>query len=335
MNKIEKKNDKFFSVIEEIMQQQNRKYSIDCNNIEFIDSSIFHSTLPIQTPLIATRNVETYRNCMNTISLTSFFTWIRQTKANERKYAVLYRLSFEKQIFWKIQHLPDILKWISLVHSKYSSTLSEMSCNQLYINNIFETAKYNKWGDMNDWNQKWEYFKNKWNDLKSINVTNQNISDDKKSNSICCSLIGTKGSKILKANRKSIKTLITANNQFLKEQPSIDINLFDIKSYHLIDSASILGIIKRNATPWICYDTNYDKKSETYIKFDLTRIENEIYNKCIVGRNRLNVKFCNFEFIASNNILKLIQNLKIKQETLNFEVWYLFDKQFETNTQKK
>ncbi len=64
------------------------------------------------------------------------------------------------------------------------------------------------------------------------------------------------------------------------EQPSVDVNLFDIKSYHLIDSESILDIIKANSTPWICYDTStsFDKKSETFIKFDLIQMDTEI--KC-------------------------------------------------------
>eukprot|EP01084_Bolivina_argentea_P020611 38325_1 len=341
ISKIQQKNEKFANVIIEIMSKQNENYCLDFNKIQikFVDKEVFHCTYTIQTPLILSRNQDLRFQFMRIIGIDSFFQFLQQTSQNQSKYPILYKLTRQRQssLFWNIQNLPPILLWIKLIHSKYNSTLSQESCNNLNINDVFEAAKYNKWGDIKQWNQKWETFAKHWNNLRlcNNNVNINEINDAKKSNSIYSSLIGSKHNETLKNNMKCIQQLINTQNEFLNDVKSININIFDINSYHLIDTASMVSIILKYSEPWICYNVYIDKESKLYIKFDLNKIEKEIYNQCIAGRYRLNVTFNDFEFISNNNTLKAIQNLQIKQEILNFETWQLFDQQFETNIQRK
>eukprot|EP01084_Bolivina_argentea_P185940 320565_1 len=306
--KMQNKNDNFAGVITKIMNEQKQEYEINIDKIEFVDSLIFYSTHKIQTPLINSNHSEIYQNCINTITQQSFFNFIQKATVNEEKYPILYKLSQQSYPFWCIQNLPDILRWMSLVHSKYSCKLSESSCDALYIKDVMSAAKFNKWGDFADWKQKCELFKTRWNHLNRFGVTNEVIHDNMTLNSIYSSAISCHGNCRLQKNWNSIYKLIEANNEFLNEKPMIHIDLFDIKSHHLVDSGmSLSNIITQNAKIWVCYDTYHDKKSKTYVIFNLNRIEQEIYSKCIMGRNRLNVKFSNFEFIGGNNILKSIQ----------------------------
>ena len=133
-----------------------------------------------------------------------------------------------------------------------------------------------------------------------------------------------------------IKKLINLNNSFINNAKDIiNINFFNIKHNNLIQTTTknIIEIIKLNAKPWICCDNI--NRSEIFILFDLETIENEINNKCIIGKKKLNVKYNNFEFISNKNMFKLLQSLKIKQEILDGKIYYKFEKQFETNAQKK
>ena len=152
----------------------------------------------------------------------------KTTTRNQTEYPTLYKLSElkekEKSLFWCIQNLADILSWIGLIHSKYNSTLSQESCNKLNIDDVFESSKYNKWGDIQQWNQKWQLFKNKWNNLKLYNVEMNAIDDDMKSNSIYSSLMsGKHNNKIqtLQNNQECIESLININNEFLNDKQSI------------------------------------------------------------------------------------------------------------------
>jgi len=102
-----------------------------------------------------------------------------------------------------------------------------------------------------------------------------------------------------------------------------------------MDTQRILDVIKSNAKPWICFAAKGNSAPESYVIFDLPRIEKLIRDRCIYGRYDLRVKYANFDFVGSKNMLQLIQKIRIPQETLNYEVWHAFDSKFESNAQRK
>ena len=117
----------------------------------------------------------------------------------------------------------------------------------------------------------------------------------------------------------------------------------NLESKIRIKSTLSTFIIKSNATPWICCESDefiiQDKKSEeeeddegfsdkaapeAYIIFDLSRIENEIREKCIAGRCKLRIKYQNFDFVGSKNMITLIQEIRIRQNKVNGNLNFMF-----------
>eukprot|EP01083_Nonionella_stella_P310494 1103256_1 len=325
------KNDQFAAVLIEIMGKSNKKYKIDFDRIEFVDSRTFHRTYSIQTPLIASIHGELYDKCMSKVSVASFFAFV--DKSMQQKYPVLYGLSAMNatDAFWCIPRLPNVVQWMSLVHSRYTATLSRESCAEVSIDDVLAAAQYNKWGDMKEWTSKWKLFEREWNASFPAKV---------EKSTIYSSLIGTNdrcGVPRLFANYKCVQTLIHSHNNYLMKTAGCkSLNLFDIKSSDLVDCrhSLLLQIIGANARGWICYNTHCEKECATYIVFDMQRIEEEVFNVCIAGRKRIRVTFDNFKFVGSNQMFKYIAQLK-EQTTLSYHVWHAFDAQFETNVQRK
>ena len=125
---------------------------------------------------------------------------------------------------------------------------------------------------------------------------------------------------------------ILGNNRFIARK---SIDNIPITSSMISDDTNIEDI--KNNIKYQYHDLQKSNKipPEAYIMFDLSRIENEISDKCIYGRNKLKINYPNFEFVGSKNILRLIQSIKINQQVIKFETWRLFDGQFESNSQRK
>ena len=154
---------------------------------------------------------------------------------------------------------------------------------------------------------------------------------------ISSSLIAKRSSdQIIKNNIEAIHNMIRINNEFVPNgSQTKSVSFFHLRKNHLINTEIILDIIRSNAKPWICYDIKSKKQPESYIIFDLPRLEMEIRDKCMFGRYKLKIRYQNFDFVGSKNMLKLIQSIKVNQETLNYEIWHVFDRQFESNIQRK
>eukprot|EP01083_Nonionella_stella_P073155 197581_1 len=295
----------------------------------------FNEKLGIRAPLIQQFNPQIYDQAMESITIPSFFKFFR-VDSEVNRHPLLTKIKQQPKQFWMLPQLPDIAQWIKLIHSKYMGTLSTTACAEFTMDHVFKQCQLHKWGDPIAWKRQFTKYKESMNAMSSkINLPpsdhgNVNIP-------ISCSLMGKHPSnKQIKNTVQCIADMIDIHNDFVQDGTQVhNVSFFDLRKNHLIDTNNILNIIRSNAKAWICFDVKGKAAAESYIIFDLDRIENEIRNKCIFARYKLRIKYHNFDFVGSKNMLQLIQSIKIKQETLNYEIWHSFDSQFESNLQRK
>eukprot|EP01083_Nonionella_stella_P215997 776948_1 len=211
------------------------------------------------------------------------------------------------------------------------------------MNDVWKHCKLHKWGDINEWKQGFQIYKDAMN---SISVNGNKLLDTRPNckiwkckdcglrnpgyrlkclacykdrfvtkrashrnisiNSISSSLIGKNVNQMTKNNLKQIQKMIDIQNTFLTNDSHLTehCDFFDLRPEQLIDTTKILNIIRTNCKPWICYDTKNKLPSQTYLTFNIERIENEIKEQCIDGRNQLKIKYRHFECIGSKNMLR-------------------------------
>ena len=215
-------------------------------------------------------------------------------------------------------------------------TSSPTACKTFMIEDVSKQCRLHNWGDTNQWKQRFMKYKK----LMSSMSDNINLPPSDRGNihiPITSSLIAKKSNdEYIKNNMQCIHSMIKMNNDFIPNgSQTKSVSFFNLRRNHLINTENIINIIRSNAKPWICYDAKNKSAPESYIIFDLSRLEMEIRDKCLFARYKLRIKYQNFDFVGSKNMLKLIQSIKIAQETLNYEVWHSFDRQFESNIQRK
>ena len=251
-------------------------------------------------------------------------------------YPILKKINEQQDRFWFLLELPQIFRWMKKIHDNYTGKLSESGCKELMMVDVFKQFKWKqnlkenrrKSIQLNTTNIS---FKDEFEKYKESmrNISNNKINLLSSSNakiSILSSIIVSNNDNI-----KYIQDMIDIHNKFFDSNNNFKskrVSLFHLEMDDLINTENVLSIIKSNAKPWIASSDGEDN-------IVLEKIEKEIKSKCISGKVKLNIKYDNFEFIESQKTLKLIQSLDIKQNTLNFEIWYLFDKQFENNQERK
>eukprot|EP01083_Nonionella_stella_P076595 208809_1 len=317
---IQKGNSKLAGVIIQTISKKDESKDMDPKAVQFVSSEAdFNKQLDIHLPLTKQFNSEVYTEAVQSIELESFFDIF---VPNEKTYPILTQLEQQPPLFWFIHTLPQIINWIHLIHTKFAGTLTEQNASTFMIKDVFKLCKLHKWGDPNEWRQQFEQFKDGMNAVGAL----QDDSSTKISITSC-----------LASSMQNIQSIADVNNAFIAHH-TIQMkhqHLWNVRSDHLVNVQHILHIMKQNIKPWICYDSHNELQPETYIIFDSVRIEKEIFNKCILGRQRLKIEYESFGFVGSRNMLKFIQSLRIKLEILNYETWHLFDKQFASNVQRK
>eukprot|EP01083_Nonionella_stella_P223990 797692_1 len=336
INEIQGDNSPLAAMI--IQSMHSSKKSKKVKSTKYVESDeAFNPKLSIRAPLVRQFNPEIYDEAHKLITIANFFEFA--VGGNHMMYPVLSKLksmNTRRGSFWKMHRIPDIAQWMKLIHSKYMGTLSEQGCREFVMNDVFKQCKLHKWGDQNEWKAMFTEYRDHLNHI-SDNPQIQISSSDVKA-AISSSLIANKcGNKQIQNNLKSIQTMIRINNYFAStiSMDIRDIAFFDVRKEDLMNTQIVLDIIKSHSKLWICYDPRDRLPPETYIIFDLERIEHQIQNKCIFGRKRLRIKYQNFQFVGSKNMLRLIQSIGIEHEILNYELWHLFDQKFESNMQRK
>eukprot|EP01083_Nonionella_stella_P156892 508606_1 len=192
--------------------------------------------------------------------------------------------------FWNLYKLLQISEWVQRIQSKYMGTISVNACNKLTMNDVWKHCKLHKWGDINEWKQGFQIYKDAMN---SISANGNRLLDTDHNISISSSLIGKNVNQMTKNNLKHIQNMVDIQNTFLTHDSHLTehCNFFDLRPEQLIDTTKILNIIRTNCKPWICYDTKNKLPSQTYLTFNIERIENEIKEQCIDGRNQLKIKY--------------------------------------------
>eukprot|EP01083_Nonionella_stella_P181847 652682_1 len=308
------------------------------------NKSEFNADLSIKAPLIALYNKEVFNECMDSISIDTFLSFFRNKMdaTSKASYPVLEALSRQSALFVDgLQHLFDITQWIRLVHSKYQGTLTTSSCNKIKMNDVFGHVSLNKWGDENEWKAQYERFETGMNHIRRDTPNTLDASHFKVPIASC--LMSKKsGVKLMDDNFEMVTLIINSQNEFLNEigqdEEGEEIDLFNLLPQHLISIAHIERVIRSNSKPWICYDALNELQPETYLLFDFERIERQMSSECIASRHQLNIDYQNasFAFIGNKNMLQLIRSLQhINQQILNYEIWHAFDKQFESNIERK
>eukprot|EP01084_Bolivina_argentea_P150203 262318_1 len=310
INEIQGDNSPLAAMI--IQSMHSSKKSKKVKSTKYVESDeAFNPKLSIRAPLVRQFNPEIYDEAHKLITIANFFEFA--VGGNHMMYPVLSKLksmNTRRGSFWKMHRIPDIAQWMKLIHSKYMGTLSEQGCREFVMNDVFKQCKLHKWGDQNEWKAMFTEYRDHLNHI-SENPQIQISSSDVKA-AISSSLIANKcGNKQIQNNLKSIQTMIRINNYFAStiSMDIRDIAFFDVRKEDLMNTQIVLDIIKSHSKLWICYDPRDRLPPETYIIFDLERIEHQIQNKCIFGRKRLRIKYQNFQFVGSKNMLRLIQSI--------------------------
>ena len=121
-------------------------------------------------------------------------------------------------------------------------------------------------------------------------------------------------------NTKSIEEMIRLHNALIvdADNETKEVSFFDLIKSDLINTAQILEIINFNSNLWICLNsssfvTKSNKVSpKAFVIFDFNRIEKEIRSRCIAGRVKLRVRYPNFDFIGSRNMLNVSKSQRKK-----------------------
>eukprot|EP01083_Nonionella_stella_P070063 187209_1 len=329
MDQIQHENDELAGKIVQV-----RSRGVVAGQIKYaISNKDFDAKLNVKIPLIKQFNEEMYQQCMQSVQIETFFRVHRFVK---KHCPILYKVKRQDARFWNLYKLPCISEWIQRIQSKYMGSISVNGCNKLTMKDVWEHCKLQKWGDMNEWKEGFKAYKEAMN---SISANANKLPDTDHNISISSSLIGTSVNQMTTNNLKQIRQMIQIQNTFLThdwaDHRTEPCNFFDLRPEQLIDTTKILDIIKANCKPWICYDAKNELPSQTYLTFNVNRIENEIKEQCIDGRNQLKIKYRHFECVGSKNMLRLIQSIGIAHEVLNYELWHLFDQQFQSNMQRK
>eukprot|EP01083_Nonionella_stella_P128419 389155_1 len=328
MDQIQHENEELAGMIVQVRSRG----VVDGGHVHYATSNKdFDARLNIKIPLIKQFNEEMYQQCMQSVQIETFF---RLHQFVKMECPILFKVKRQDARFWNLYKLPQISEWIQRIQSKYMGTISVNACNKLTMNDVWKHCKLHKWGDINEWKQGFQTYKDAMN---SISANGNRLPDTDHNISISSSLIGKNVNPMTKNNLKHIQNMIDIQNTFLTHDSHLTehCNFFDLRPEQLIDTTKILDIIKANCKPWICYDAKNELPSQTYLTFNVERIENEMKEQCVNGRNQLNITFRHFECVGSKNMLRLIQSIGIAHEVLNYELWHLFDQQFQSNMQRK
>eukprot|EP01084_Bolivina_argentea_P268730 456544_1 len=167
IQQVEKENTELAEKIKQILSATDSDKIFE-GNIEYAYSQEnFNEIFDIVAPLISEFDAKIYKDAINAVNIKDFFKYFyfdaKQFKP--KKYPILSNLQRQSERFFDIHQLSDIANWIQIIHSKYMGLVSESSCKELKIKNVFEQCKLNKWGDQKEWEQQFEYYKNGINKL--------------------------------------------------------------------------------------------------------------------------------------------------------------------------
>eukprot|EP01083_Nonionella_stella_P239011 837029_1 len=108
------------------------------------------------------------------VTLRSFFSFVRHNAENEKLYPNLWRIIHCRPLFWCLKYLPHLARWLRLVYERYLRRKTLDECRQMSIEDILRDAQINKWGDINEWKVSWNKFRECWNYISSKTRSNRN-----------------------------------------------------------------------------------------------------------------------------------------------------------------